>query len=204
MKTPTKKIEGNLSERIDQYIQTPMGSTICFYTFGSNIELNGKLFKAGELTADLLNIPDDYVRDAALKIIELHGLYDEKRKPEDWEALNRELGLLCDILRRFEVFKLLLTEKEEQIFAETKLLIEKYGSLPKKKYSLTKKDLARSIKRDELLASGLPEGDVPEIPASMLLYPGNMEQKWRYYQLQVDRYLMVCHDIEAFVIMIIA
>lgn len=202
MKTPTKKIEGNLSERIDQYIQTPMGSTICFYTFGSNIELNGKLFKAGELTADLLNIPDDYVRDAALKIIELHGLYDEKRKPEDWGALNSELGLLCDRLRKFEVFKQLLTEKEEQIFEETKLLIEKYGSLPKKKYSLTKKNLAQSIKRDELLASGITERDVTEIPSSMLLYPGDMEQKWRYYQLQLDRYLMVCHDIEAFVITI--
>ena len=33
-----------------------MEGSITFYTYGSSIELNGKLFTAGELTADLLNL----------------------------------------------------------------------------------------------------------------------------------------------------
>ena len=33
-----------------------MEGRITFYTYGSSIELNGKLFAAGELTTDLLNL----------------------------------------------------------------------------------------------------------------------------------------------------
>ena len=40
-----------------------MEGSIIFYTYGSTLELYGRQFTAGMLTADLLNLsPDEYVR----------------------------------------------------------------------------------------------------------------------------------------------
>ena len=193
-----RRKQDTISERLDMYVGEPGGSTIVFYTFGPYIELNGQLLKAGELTADLLNMPTDFLRESARTILELHQQYQKSRDKECWEKMNEEMESLCARLREYTVFKHLLTENEDRIFAETKLLFKKYWDLPRKQYKLTEQDLELSFRRSDMIEAGLPEKDIPDLPPSMLVHTGSKEQKWRFYQLQVDRYIMYCLDIMAF------
>ena len=194
------KLRSTLHERLDEYLGTDAGCTIVFYTYGKSIELNGVLFDAGELTANLLNLTDDFepMRECFERMGNLTELYRMRRHIADWISLIGEMELFCSMLRKYTVFQLLLGEKEDQMFSEARLLTEKYGKLPKQKYEPTMRDLEIYSKRQELLENGEAPENVPEIPPSLLLHLGSMEQKWRFYELQVDRYMMYIHDIFAF------
>lgn len=88
-----------------------MGGSVIFYTYGSTLELNGQQFTAGMLTADLLNLsPDEYMRlkKRMTQITDLAKEYERKWDVALWWKLNEKMDVLCQKLRRYQVFRLLL------------------------------------------------------------------------------------------------
>ena len=93
-----------------------MGGSVIFYTYGSTLELNGQQLTAGMLTADLLNLsPDEYMRlkKRMTQITDLAEEYERKRDIALWWKLNEKMDALCQKLRRYQVFRLLLDEDED-------------------------------------------------------------------------------------------
>ena len=91
-----------------------MGGSVIFYTYGSTLELNGQQLTAGMLTADLLNLsPDEYMRlkKRMTQITDLAKEYERKRDIALWWKLNEKMDALCQKLRRYQVFRLLLDEE---------------------------------------------------------------------------------------------
>ena len=88
-----------------------MGGSVIFYTYGSTLELNGQQLTAGMLTADLLNLsPDEYMRlkKRITQITDLAKEYERKWDVALWWKLNEKMDALCQKLRRYQVFRLLL------------------------------------------------------------------------------------------------
>ena len=88
-----------------------MGGSVIFYTYGSTLELNGQQLTAGMLTADLLNLsPDEYMRlkKRMTQITDLAKEYERKWDVALWWKLNEKMDVLCQKLRRYQVFRLLL------------------------------------------------------------------------------------------------
>ena len=183
-----------MGQREDPDMENP----IVFYTYGKSIELNGTLLDAGVLTADLLNLTDDFkpMRECFERMFKLTGRYRTERRIADWISLIREMEHLCAMLRKYKVFQLLLGEDEDQMLSEARLLTERCGEVPEAEFELTGDDL-ESLRK--LMERYDPEcEDLTGIPPPLLFYPGGLEQKWRFFELQVDRYMMYLHDIHAF------
>ena len=88
-----------------------MEGSIVFYTYGSTLELYGQQFTAGMLTADLLNLSPDEYRPMSKRMKQVTILaeeYEQSGSIELWWKLNEELAALCGVLRRYQVFRLLL------------------------------------------------------------------------------------------------
>lgn len=97
-----------------------MGGSVIFYTYGSTLELNGQQLTAGMLTADLLNLsPDEYMRlkKRMTQITDLAEEYERKWDVALWWKLNEKMDALCQKLRRYQVFRLLLDEDEDAFFS---------------------------------------------------------------------------------------
>ena len=93
-----------------------MGGSVIFYTYGSTLELNGQQLTAGMLTADLLNLsPDEYMllKKRMTQITDLAKEYERKWDVALWWKLNEKMDALCQKLRRYQVFRLLLDEDED-------------------------------------------------------------------------------------------
>ena len=84
-----------------------MEGRITFYTYGSSIELNGKLFAAGELTADLLNLSAERyqpMHQQFEQIKKLAGEYMRTKERTVWWELNNHLEGLSHALREYKLF----------------------------------------------------------------------------------------------------
>ena len=93
-----------------------MGGSVIFYTYGSTLELNGQQLTAGMLTADLLNLsPDEYLRlkKRMTQITDLAKEYERKWDIALWWKLNEKMDALCQKLRRYQVFRLLLDGRSQ-------------------------------------------------------------------------------------------
>ena len=207
-----------------------MESRITFYTYGSSIELNGKLLTAGELTSDFLNLSAERyqpIHQQFERIKELAKEYTRTRERTVWWELNERLEDLSRTLRDYKLFQLIL-EEDDVLFSETRSYTERYNRL-----------LEEDLDWDDHTANQLAEmsrqyaGDEatdisdffhtgPEYnyeiefergreqeensddlrfrttPDLFLIWAGNSEQKWRYYERVIDRYKMYLHDIRAF------
>ena len=209
-----------------------MEGRITFYTYGSSIELNGKLFTAGELTADLLNLSAERywpMHQQFEQIKELAVEYKRTRERGLWWELNERLEDLSRSLRDYKLFRLIL-EEDDVLFSETRSYTERYSLLPETDPNLDDYDadqlaeISRQYAGDEaaeefgfLHANTGPDynyeidygrkreqEDGPDdprfrtVPDIFLIWAGNSEQKWRYYENVIDRYGMYLHDIRAF------
>ena len=97
-----------------------MEGNIVFYIYDKFIELNGKQFSAGELTADFLNLsPEEYrpMHERMARICQLEESFSKSKDLALWWELNNEMETLCNELRRHAVFKLLLGEDEDRFFS---------------------------------------------------------------------------------------
>ncbi len=170
-----------------------MDGRIVFYTYGTTMELNGHPFSAGELTENLINLtPDDYdvIRTKAERVIDLAGRYNRKRDVAVWRMLNKEMSALSAELKKFTVFQLLLDD--DDLFKETEEFLNRYDPATPVKFT----------EQDMDLYSQLIEADGKEslsnLPLSLLLYPGDMTDKWEFYFSHVTRYGSYVMDIYAF------
>ena len=109
-----------------------MEGRITFYTYGSSIELNGKLFTAGELTADLLNLSAECYRPMHQRFEQIKKLAGEYRRTQEravWWDLNEHMEDLSRALRDYKLFRLML-EEDDILFSETRSYTERYSLLP--------------------------------------------------------------------------
>lgn len=120
---------------------------ITFYLYKDKIELCGRMFSAGELTADLLNCSqEDYAELSKLmQSVECMTLVYQKKK-DSWQY-EEELDAVLDQGR-----------------------------------------IEREAREDE---------NLPTSPA-LLVYPGNMEDQWKYYGFVIGRYKSYLCDISVF------
>ena len=126
-----------------------MDGSIIFYIYDKCIELNGKQFSAGELTADFLNISSDeyyQMHRCMTPITELSEEY-EKSKGKDrlWE-INNNMEQLCNLLRRYTTFNVLLGEDEEIFFSVFRRLTEQYDLFSAAERTVSKSERLRQIK----------------------------------------------------------
>ena len=127
-----------------------MGGSVIFYTYGSTLELNGQQLTAGMLTADLLNLsPDEYLRlkKRMTQITNLAKEYERKRDIALWWKLNEKMDALCQKLRRYQVFRLLLDEDEDAFFSAIREITEQFSVFPTEDRAPTAEALKRQFER---------------------------------------------------------
>ena len=111
-----------------------MEGRITFYTYGSSIELNGKLLTAGDLTADFLNLSAERYQPMHQQFEQIKKLAGEYMRTQDravWWKLNELQEDLSRALRDYKLFRLIL-RKDDVLFSETRSYTERYSFLPKK------------------------------------------------------------------------
>ena len=127
-----------------------MGGSVIFYTYGSTLELNGQQLTAGMLTADLLNLsPDEYQpMDKRMKrITSLAEEYEQSKDTALWWKLNEEMAALCQKLRRYQVFRLLLDEDEDAFFSAIREITEQFSVFPTEDQAPTAEAQKRQLER---------------------------------------------------------
>ena len=186
---------------------------ITFYTYGSTLELNGVQLDAGRLSEDLLNLSsEDYrpMHERMERVTELEQSYAKGKQLSVWWELNEEMALLCQELRHYVVFRLLLDEDEDRFFSVFRQITESISLFPDEK-----KNTVERIKN--FLDSYLKKQEESEDPApqfsglfdtedagetmyyDMLVSVGATDDTWKLYQQTIDRYRLYLHDIRAFV-----
>lgn len=111
-----------------------MEGRITFYTYGSSIELNGKLFAAGELTTDLLNLSAERYQPMHQQLEQVRKLavdYIRTQERAVWWDLNERLSDLSHALREYKLFQLILGD-DDVLFCETRSYTERYSLFPEK------------------------------------------------------------------------
>ena len=192
-----------------------MGGSVIFYTYGSTLELNGQQLTAGMLTADLLNLsPDEYMRlkKRMTQITDLAEEYERKRDIALWWKLNEKMDALCQKLRRYQVFRLLLDEDEDAFFSAVREITEQFSVFPTEDQAPTAEAQKRQFERvanqfsqrgeDAPLDLFHPsEADLEDGMAfyyEMLRAIGPTKDAWRDYKKYIRRYETYLHDIRAF------
>lgn len=192
-----------------------MEGSIIFYTYGSTLELYGQQFTAGMLTADLLNLsPDEYrpMSKHMKQVADLAKEYERKRNLALWWKLNEKLDALCQRLRRYQVFRLLLDEDEDAFFSAIREITEQFSVFPAEGQAPTveaqKKQFERVAnqfsERGEYVPldlfhpseAALEKGDA--FYYEMLRAIGPTKDAWRDYKKYIRRYETYLHDIRAF------
>ena len=194
-----------------------MDGSIIFYIYDKCIELTGKQFSAGELTADFLNISSDeyyQMHRCMTSITELTDTYDKsKGKDRLWE-INNNMEQLCNLLRRYTVFNVLLGEDEEILFSVFRRLTEQYDLFSAAERTVSKSERLRQIKSlaDKFFCR---KDDSSERVDLFALHTTDDENKaaffnelyrmlgvtgeaWSQYKEHIERYKSYLHDIRAF------
>ena len=207
-----------------------MEGRITFYTYGSSIELNGKLFAAGELTSDLLNLSAERYQPMHQQFEQIKKLaaeYKRTRERAVWWELNEHMENLSCTLRDYILFRLIL-EEDDVLFSETRSYTERYSLLPEEDLDWDDHtadrlaEMSRQYAGDEAAEISdffhtgpeynyeiefehvRKQEDKPDdprfqtAPDFFLIWVGNSEQKWRYYERAITRYEIYLHDIRAF------
>lgn len=192
-----------------------MEGSIIFYTYGSTLELNGQQFTAGMLTADLLNLSPDEYRPMSKRMKQITSLaeeYEQSGSIELWRKLNEELTALCGVLRRYQVFRLLLDESEDAFFSVIREITEQFSVFPAEGQVPTEAAQQRQFERvanqfsqrGEYAPLDLfhpSEADLEKGKAfyyELLRAIGPTKDAWRDYKKYIRRYETYLHDIRAF------
>ena len=192
-----------------------MGGSVIFYTYGSTLELNGQQLTAGMLTADLLNLSPDEYRPMSKHMKQVTSLaeeYEQSGSIELWWKLNEKMDALCQKLRQYQVFRLLLDEDEDTFFSAIREITEQFSVFPAEGQAPTaeaqKKQFERVANQFSKHGEYAPldlfhpsEADLEDGMAfyyEMLRAFGPTRDAWRDYQKRLDRYALYLHDIRAF------
>ena len=192
-----------------------MDGGIIFYTYGSTLELYGQQFTAGMLTADLLNLSPDEYQPMGKRMKRITCLAEEYEQSNDtslWWKLNEEMAVLCEALRRYTVFRLLLDESEDAFFSVIREITGQFDLLPKEEHEPSEEVQRKRLERvaNEISERGEyapldlfhpSEADLEKGDAfyyEMLRAVGPTRDAWRDYKKRIRRYETYLHDIRAF------
>lgn len=194
-----------------------MDGSIIFYIYNKCIELNGKQFSAGELTADFLNISSDeyYQMHRCINhITELSEEYDKSKGKDTLWEINNNMEQLCNLLRRYTVFNVLLGEDEEIFFSVFRRLTEQYDLFSASERTVSKSERLRQIKSladkffcreddssERLDLFALHTTDDENTAAffnELYRMLGVTGEAWSQYKEHIERYKTYLHDIRAF------
>lgn len=194
-----------------------MDGSIIFYIYDKCIELNGKQFSAGELTADFLNISSDeyYQMHRCINhITELSEEYDKSKGKDTLWEINNNMEQLCNLLRRYTVFNVLLGEEEEIFFSVFRRLTEQYDLFSASERTVSKSERLRQIKSladkffcreddssERLDLFALHTTDDENTAAffnELYRMLGVTGEAWSQYKEHIERYKTYLHDIRAF------
>jgi len=191
-----------------------MENNIIFYTYSSTLELNGQQFDAGRLTEELLNLsPADYrpMHERMARITELEHSYAENKQLAVWWELNEEMTALCQELRSWTVFRLLLDEDEDRYFSVVRQVTEQYDLFAGEEYNSSPEMTVKKLQSfvDDFFQQTEPrQGDFDlfdpycgdeDMYYQMLLAVGATDETWNLYCAHIKRYRGFLHDIRAFV-----
>lgn len=191
---------------------------IIFYTYGSTLELNGQQFDAGRLTEDLLNLsPDDYhpIHERMVRITELEQSYSKCKQINVWRELNEEMVTLCQELRAYQVFRLLLDEDEDRYFSIVRQVTEQHSLLVSDEQISSAETTIQKVQRfvdgffqrkgqeknlqQKYLDLFDPSCGDEDMYYQMLQAVGVTDETWNLYREYIKRYRVYLHDIRAFV-----
>ena len=195
-----------------------MGGSIVFYTYGSTLELYGHQFTAGMLSADLLNLSPDEYQPMGKRMKRITCLAEEYEQSNDtslWWKLNEEMAVLCEALRRYTVFRLLLDESEDAFFSVIREITGQFDLFPKEEHEPSEEVQQKRLER---VANEISErGETDEYAPLDLFHPseadlergdafyyemlraiGPTRDTWRDYKKRILRYETYLHDIRAF------
>ena len=189
-----------------------MFEKICFCVGEKNIELNGSVFSLGEFTAQVLNIPTDEHRKMYLLAQDAFQTIEKNKTPplkEEWFECNEKLIELEKMMLRYRVLALIKDEK--QILYEAQTYLSQLSILDDNdKYEMCKseEDLRKMMLmydsyldewEDSPLQRVIPENaDIRELPHELLIFPGDVKDKWDYYCRYCYNYFNVLFDIAWF------
>lgn len=202
-----------------------MEGSIVFYIYDKFIELNGKQFPAGELTADFLNLsPEEYrpMHGRIARICQLEERFGKSKHLALWWELNNEMETLCNELRRYTVFQLLLDEDEDRFFSVICEITSRFDIFHAAEREVSTEEQLQAIQAaaekffrfNEVDPS--PEQDIPwesfdlfhprtsdEETSDAFFYEmyrtlGPTQGAWERYRENIARYRMYLHDIRAF------
>ena len=206
-----------------------MFGCISFCIGDKHIEINGKKFSLGDLTAEFLNLPKD--KYAAMREqLELAqsklNEYMRSKKLSDWYEANEEYIKLDAMICEFPCLE--LVREETDIFAEAEQFTaqqsmfetddcelsehdievlnkitayEDYLDNPNN-YGGVNKEYFRNTTIDKEFCVTTPQPPIPKLPPektrALLIYPGNIAVKWKYYKDYCDAYARALYDINSF------
>ena len=212
-----------------------MFTSIAFYIGEKVLGLNGREYPLGELTAEVLNIsPEEYHELWRMldKAMDSMDRYEKDRRMQDWFDANEEMMRLHEALLQHRIFRLIQSETE--VLYEARTLTEQYSLFPEEDLVLGERDrsilgaigdyenylehpeeyggsdyLAYQI-NGERFEETIPRPPVPPAPPektrALLIVPGPLEEKWRYYKSYCENYgeilvdiMSVCKTLRAFV-----
>lgn len=184
---------------------------ISFCIGNKTIEVNGQEFSLGELSAECLNITaDDYadLHKVSKQIVKKLNTYETSHDFDDWFQANETLIQLDGMLRRYHLFRLL--REDTSILSEAREFTQQYSLFADSDCMFSEHDLhimAQVGEYEDYLDNpkaygGADQPPVPPIPPertrACLIYPGNIETKWKVYRDFADRYVMIVSDIASF------
>ena len=206
-------------------MEVTMEGSIVFYIYDKFIELNGKQFSAGELTADFLNIsPEEYhsMHERMARICQLEESFSKSKDLALWWELNNEMETLCNELRRYTVFRLLLGKDEDRFFSVFREITGQFDLFPMAEREATTEEQLQQIQSAAERFFQLNEVDPaqePDIPWELfdLFHPRATDEEkgdtffyemyrtlgptrgaWERYREHIARYRTYLHDIRAF------
>lgn len=214
---------------------TSVFTSIAFYIREKVLGLNGREYPLGELTAEVLNIsPEEYheLRRMLDKARDSMNRYEKDCRMQDWFDANEEMIRLHESLIQHRIFHLIQSGAE--VLYEARTLTEQYSLFPEEDFVLGERD--RSILgairdyedylehpedyggediltlrwREERYTMTESRPPVPPAPPektrALLIVPGPLEEKWRYYKSYCENYgeilvdiMSVCQTLRAFV-----
>ena len=184
---------------------------ISFCVGNKTIEVNGQEFSLGELSAECLNITaDDYadLHKVSKQIVKKLNTYETSHDFDDWFQANEMLIQLDGMLRRYHLVRLL--REDTSILSEAREFTQQYSLFDNADCVFSEHDLhimAQIGEYEDYLDTpkaygGEEQPPIPPVPPektrACLIYPGNIETKWKVYRDFADRYVMIVSDIASF------
>lgn len=212
-----------------------MFTSIAFYIGEKVLGLNDREYPLGELTAEVLNIsPEEYqeLHRTMGRAMENMDRYEKNRRMQDWFDANEEMIQLHESLLQHRIFRLIQSGAE--VLYEARTLTEQYSLFPEEDFVLGDRDWSilgafgdyedylehpedyggediRTLRwGEERYTMSEPRPPIPSAPPektrALLVMPGPLRDKWRYYKRYCENYrellvdiMSVCQTLRAFV-----